>query len=154
MWESTPAHTYAKGPVCIIGDAAHYSCPFLPSGPGMSCEDSLILSTLLGNAGSSAGARVALSLYDQAQRPYTQRTVEMSKEVAMLALGLSDFDINTIVHEPTKQDLILLLHNLVGVLKTQLETATPLNIFGTTQDSWLEDSPPGQNSEAAEDSAS
>lgn len=49
------------------------------SGAGMSIEDSLILSTLLGRATSTAEAQVALKLYDQVRRPRTQRIVESSR---------------------------------------------------------------------------
>ena len=62
-----------------MGDAAHATTPWQGSGAGMSIEDSLILSTLLGHAKCPTEARVALRVYDSVRRPRTQRVVELSK---------------------------------------------------------------------------
>lgn len=53
----------------------------------MSVEDSLILSSLLGKARSSAEAIVALRVYDQVRRPRTQRIVESSRGTGEIAMG-------------------------------------------------------------------
>jgi salicylate hydroxylase len=72
------------GPVCITGDAAHSTTPFQGSGAGISIEDSLILSTLLGRATSASEAEVALKVYNRVRRPRTQRVVQSSRETAWL----------------------------------------------------------------------
>jgi len=87
LWEHPPAHTYASGPLCVMGDAAHATTPWQGSGGGMSIEDSLVLSTLLGRATSLNEAQVALKAYDHVRRPRTQRIVESSLGTGMMLLG-------------------------------------------------------------------
>jgi salicylate hydroxylase len=91
LWEHhLPARTYVSGPICIIGDAAHATTPWQGSGGGMSLEDSLVLSTLLGHAKTPAEARLALEAYDQVRRPRTQRIVESSRETGAILTGAGD----------------------------------------------------------------
>ncbi|KAI0910064.1 hypothetical protein F4823DRAFT_387513 [Ustulina deusta] len=87
LWEHPPARTYVSGPLCVMGDAAHATTPWHGSGGGMSIEDSLILSTLLGRAKTPIEARAALKAYDHVRRPRTQRIVESSRETGMMLLG-------------------------------------------------------------------
>ncbi|KAI0189061.1 hypothetical protein F4808DRAFT_445754 [Astrocystis sublimbata] len=87
LWEHLPARTYASGPLCLMGDAAHATTPWHGSGGGMSVEDSLILSTLLGRARSPIEAQAALKAYDHVRRPRTQRIVESSRVTGMMLLG-------------------------------------------------------------------
>lgn len=53
----------------------------------MSIEDSLVLSTLLGNAQTVAHAIIALKVYDTARRERTQRIVESSRETGFIMTG-------------------------------------------------------------------
>ncbi|KAK2606056.1 hypothetical protein QQS21_003574 [Conoideocrella luteorostrata] len=87
LWDHPPARTYTSGPICIMGDAAHATTPWQGSGCGMSIEDSLILSTLLGRSKTPAEATVALRVYDQVRRPRTQRIVESSKCTGIIMTG-------------------------------------------------------------------
>ncbi|KAI1355778.1 hypothetical protein F5Y01DRAFT_269842, partial [Xylaria sp. FL0043] len=87
LWEHPPARTYVSGPICVVGDAAHATTPWQGSGGGMSIEDSLILSTLLGRARSPREAQAALKAYDKVRRPRTQQIVESSRETGMMLIG-------------------------------------------------------------------
>lgn len=87
LWEHPPARTYVSGSMCIIGDAAHATMPWQGSGGGMSIEDSLILSALLGRATTPTEALKALKIYDEVRRPRTQQIVESSKETGLVATG-------------------------------------------------------------------
>ncbi|KAI0976018.1 hypothetical protein F4678DRAFT_456346 [Xylaria arbuscula] len=87
LWEHPPAHTYVSGPICVVGDAAHATTPWQGSGGGMSIEDSLILSTVLGRAKSLLEAKVALKAYDHVRRPRTQRIVESSRDTGVMLIG-------------------------------------------------------------------
>nr|XP_023908623.1 6-methylsalicylic acid decarboxylase atA-like [Quercus suber] len=87
LWEHLPAHTYVSGPVCMIGDAAHATTPFMGSGGGMCVEDTLIMSTLLGRATTTAEAEIALKVYDQVRRQRTQDVVVASRETGTLITG-------------------------------------------------------------------
>lgn len=79
--------TYASGPLCVTGDAAHATTPWQASGAGMSLEDSAVLSTLLGRAETPAMARAALKAYSQVRRPRTQRIVESSRRIGQISIG-------------------------------------------------------------------
>ncbi|XXH02248.1 hypothetical protein Hte_008617 [Hypoxylon texense] len=57
------------------------------SGAGISVEDSLILSTLLGRAGTPTEALTALKVYDGVRRPRTQRIVESSRVTGDMLTG-------------------------------------------------------------------
>ncbi|KAI1097693.1 FAD/NAD(P)-binding domain-containing protein [Jackrogersella minutella] len=87
IWEHPPARTYVSGPMCLIGDAAHATTPWQGSGGGMSIEDSLILSTLLGHAKTPAEGLTALKIYDHIRRPRTQRIVESSRLTGLMLTG-------------------------------------------------------------------
>ncbi|KAK8030411.1 hypothetical protein PG990_000145 [Apiospora arundinis] len=65
LWDHPPARTYVSGPICVVGDAAHAMTPWQGSGAGMSIEDSLVLSTLLGRATTPTEVLKALEVYDQ-----------------------------------------------------------------------------------------
>ncbi|KAK8017369.1 hypothetical protein PG993_013695 [Apiospora rasikravindrae] len=87
LWEHPPAHTYVSGPICVTGDAAHATTPWQGSGAGMSIEDSLILSTLLGNANTPVQACKGLRIYDKLRRARTQQVVESSRGTGVILTG-------------------------------------------------------------------
>lgn len=87
LWEHLPAHTYASGPLCVMGDAAHATTPWQASGGGMSVEDSFIISSLLSQAKTTNEAVNALKAYDQVRRPRTQRIVESSLGTGAIMTG-------------------------------------------------------------------
>ncbi|RYP33275.1 hypothetical protein DL767_004828 [Monosporascus sp. MG133] len=94
LWEHPPARTYVAGPLCVMGDAAHATTPWQGSGGGMSIEDSLILSTLLGSAKNPIEALTALKVYDQVRRPRTQRIVESSRVTGAILTGSGEATFN------------------------------------------------------------
>ncbi|KAI0015786.1 salicylate hydroxylase [Xylariomycetidae sp. FL0641] len=94
LWEHPPARTYVDGPLCVVGDAAHATTPWQGAGGGMSIEDSLILSTLLGRAETPAQARTALKVYDRVRRPRTQRIVESSRGTGEILTGVSEMGLD------------------------------------------------------------
>ncbi|KAG6359573.1 hypothetical protein INS49_013094 [Diaporthe citri] len=87
LWEHPPARTHVSGPVCIMGDAAHATTPWQGSGGGMTIEDALILSSVLGRATSQKEACMALRVYDEVRRPRTQRIVESSRGTGLILAG-------------------------------------------------------------------
>lgn len=90
LWDHPPARTYASGPICVIGDAAHATTPWQGSGCSMSIEDALVLSTLLGRSKTLEEATLALRVYDQVRRPRTQRIVESSRGTGVIMIGRGD----------------------------------------------------------------
>lgn len=87
LWEHLHAHTYASGPLCVLGDAAHATTPWQASGGGMSVEDSFILSSLLSHAKTTKEAVHALKAYDEVRRPRTQRIVDSSRGTGVIMTG-------------------------------------------------------------------
>ncbi|EGC48754.1 salicylate hydroxylase [Histoplasma capsulatum var. duboisii H88] len=104
LWDHPPARTYVAGPICIMGDAAHATTPWQGSGCGMSFEDSLILSTLLGRSTTPAESLVALQIYDQVRRPRTQRIVESSRGTGLMLVG--KWEVTGLDLEKLRQDLL------------------------------------------------
>ncbi|POS74231.1 hypothetical protein DHEL01_v207376 [Diaporthe helianthi] len=90
LWVHLPARTYVSGPKCVIGDAAHATTPWQGSRAGMSIEDSLVISTLLGRSKNREEALVALKTYDEARRPRTQRIIQSSRATGVIEMGRGD----------------------------------------------------------------
>ncbi|KAH9903622.1 hypothetical protein F4778DRAFT_91962 [Xylariomycetidae sp. FL2044] len=127
----------SQAPVCVTGDAAHSTTPWQGSGGGMSIEDSLILSSVLGHAKNPLEALVGSQVYDRVRRPRTQRIVESSShhgyhsdgtgrggtgpgeaQVVLLALGFSFIDIDMERHRDEALEMMdgeLKLKGLVRV---------------------------------------
>ncbi|TVY90612.1 FAD-dependent monooxygenase [Lachnellula willkommii] len=81
-----PAPTYARGKVCVIGDAAHATSPHHGSGAGFAIEDSAVLAELLASpsAKTPSGLRAALQAYDQCRRERSQWLVASSRRAGEL----------------------------------------------------------------------
>jgi salicylate hydroxylase len=91
-----PALYYAKGRVCVAGDAAHAAGPHLGAGGGMGVEDALVLAGLLAEVdrrvrepvegGRSKGELVAKALeaYNEARYRRTQHVVKETREACDL----------------------------------------------------------------------
>lgn len=107
LWDHPKARTYVSGPICVTGDAAHSTTPWQGSGGGMSIEDSLILSTLLGHAKTQAEAVVALKVYDQVRRPRTQRIVDSSRATGDMLTGTVKLDPKTVTSFMSRWDFII-----------------------------------------------
>ncbi|TVY81970.1 FAD-dependent monooxygenase afoD [Lachnellula suecica] len=82
-----PAPTYAKGRVCIAGDAAHASSPFHGAGTTTGVEDALVLADLLERvqAGPLEGRpprlEAALRAYSSVRMERSQWLVKSSREI-------------------------------------------------------------------------
>ncbi|KAI1740227.1 hypothetical protein F4680DRAFT_420083 [Xylaria scruposa] len=107
LWDHPKASSYVFGPICITGDAAHSTTPWQGSGGGMSIEDSLILSTLLGRAKTPTEALTALQVYDQVRRPRTQRIVESSRATGNMLIGNEQMDPETLRTFMSRWDFII-----------------------------------------------
>jgi salicylate hydroxylase len=71
LYDRAPSTSWGRGPVTLLGDAAHPMLPFLAQGAAMAIEDAAILAHELAR---SAGDRAAaLRNYETARRPRTAR---------------------------------------------------------------------------------
>lgn len=73
-----PADTYARGRVCLAGDAAHASSPFHGAGACMGVEDALVLVSVLETALSKAGGLSKTKAVSAALQAYSTIRLERS----------------------------------------------------------------------------
>lgn len=88
-----PVPCYAKGRVCISGDAAHATTPHHGAGAGFCIEDSAVLAELLvtarsavadGSVSMAAAVEAAFAAFDACRRPRTQWLVQSSRRTGDL----------------------------------------------------------------------
>jgi salicylate hydroxylase len=72
---------WTKGPIALLGDAAHAMLPFAAQGAGMAIEDAAVLAECLSDAGSenSAGIPAALHRYAQSRRARVARMARTAR---------------------------------------------------------------------------
>lgn len=78
-FDSRAAKTYAKGRVCLLGDAAHASTSHQGAGAGMASEDAYIITHLLRGAHGSQDAVGTFRVLDKIRWDRTQYVVETSR---------------------------------------------------------------------------
>ncbi|OLN92811.1 Salicylate hydroxylase 3 [Colletotrichum chlorophyti] len=81
-----PLPTFAKGRICLIGDAAHASTPYQGSGAGICLEDAAVLASLLadGRVQDGAGLEAAFSAFDAVRRERGHFLVDSSRRTGEL----------------------------------------------------------------------
>jgi len=75
-----PVGRWGRGPVTLIGDAAHPTLPYLASGAVMALEDAVVLGREVER--SPADLPAALRAYEKARQPRTARIVRSSHRLA------------------------------------------------------------------------
>ncbi|GAB7364131.1 hypothetical protein MBLNU230_g4682t1 [Neophaeotheca triangularis] len=71
---------YAKGGVCMMGDAAHASMPFAGNGAAQALEDAAVLDALFGQVGRVEHVPAALAVFDQVRRKRSQEVVDLARK--------------------------------------------------------------------------
>jgi len=84
LFNHLPCDTYAKGRVCLIGDAAHATTPHQGSGAGMAVEDAYVMSKILAGVKRAEDLPVAFESFDYCRRARTQKLVTTSKDAGQL----------------------------------------------------------------------
>ncbi len=87
IWDIDPFHTWAKGRIAILGDAAHNTSPDIGQGGGMALEDAFVLATTL--AAHPDDPVGALRRYHRIQSP---RAAELVLRARRRALETHAFD--------------------------------------------------------------
>ena len=82
LFDHPECHTFYKGNVALIGDAAHASTPHQGAGCGQAFEDALIMCSLLADEAVETREHVesAFAAYDAVRRPRTLEVVRTSRE--------------------------------------------------------------------------
>ncbi|KAF2210597.1 hypothetical protein CERZMDRAFT_113150 [Cercospora zeae-maydis SCOH1-5] len=107
-----PLPYFAKGTICLIGDAAHATSPHHGAGAGFCVEDSAVLSDLLAdeNVRTQQDIEAAFEVFDEQRRARGHFLVQTSQHIGncyeWLADGVGD-DFQKIEHEINSRNAIL-----------------------------------------------
>ncbi|KAI1477969.1 FAD/NAD(P)-binding domain-containing protein [Daldinia eschscholtzii] len=71
---------YARGPIAMLGDAAHAAMPFAGNGAAQALEDAAVLDSLLGHVRRPAQIERALLAFDRVRRPRSQAVVDLARK--------------------------------------------------------------------------
>jgi salicylate hydroxylase len=71
LYDIPPLRRWGRGPVTLLGDAAHAMLPFLAQGAAMAIEDAAVLAQCIGAAPEDVAG--AMRRYEQARRPRTTK---------------------------------------------------------------------------------
>ncbi|KAI0180074.1 salicylate hydroxylase [Hypoxylon sp. FL1284] len=93
QWEHKMTPTYFEDRVCLMGDAAHASSPWMGAGAGVAIEDAMVLGALFAKISSPTEIPAAFQAYDTVRRPRCQRVVDTSRETGLLFCGEFGLDI-------------------------------------------------------------
>lgn len=83
VFDVPPLESYAKGKMCLLGDAAHASTPHLGAGAGMAFEDAYIMSTILGALHDEKQVPAAFQAFDAARKARTRQVVLCSRQAGL-----------------------------------------------------------------------
>ncbi|KAI0165448.1 salicylate hydroxylase [Hypoxylon sp. FL1284] len=87
QWEQKATPTYARGRVCIVGDAAHTTTPWQGSGAALAIEDAMVLGALLGAVKSPGEISTAMEAFSNVRRPRCQRVIDSSRGTGDILCG-------------------------------------------------------------------
>ncbi|KAI6083364.1 salicylate hydroxylase [Hypoxylon rubiginosum] len=93
QWEHKTTPTYFEDRVCLMGDAAHASTPWMGAGAGVAVEDAMVLGALFANISSPKEITAAFKAYDMVRRPRCQKVVDTSRETGLLFCGEFGLDV-------------------------------------------------------------
>jgi salicylate hydroxylase len=71
LYDLAPLRQWGRGPVTLLGDAAHATLPFLAQGAAMAIEDAAVLAQCIGAAPEDVAG--AMRRYEQVRRPRTTK---------------------------------------------------------------------------------
>ncbi|TVY81767.1 6-methylsalicylic acid decarboxylase atA [Lachnellula suecica] len=85
LFDHPPASTYARGNLCLVGDAAHATTPHSGAGAGFAIEDVHLLSGLLTSefVKEKGDLEGVFRAYDEVRRPRSQELVVRSRRNGM-----------------------------------------------------------------------
>ena len=86
LFDRDPAHSWSRGSLTLLGDAAHPMLPFLGQGACSALEDAVALGAALTR---SASVEPALAAYESERRPRAAKLVKGSRRAGRAALAES-----------------------------------------------------------------
>lgn len=79
LYDRAPLAAWARGPVCLLGDACHAMTPFMAQGAAQGIEDAVVLARCLDGV-DRGGIAAALERYQRNRLPRTSRIQKTSHE--------------------------------------------------------------------------
>lgn len=76
--------TYYKNQICLVGDAAHASTPFLAAGAGQGLEDAALLSNMMSMVIKPEQFSAVFAAYDAVRRPRATSVIKLSYDAGLL----------------------------------------------------------------------
>ncbi|KAI0060946.1 FAD/NAD-P-binding domain-containing protein [Artomyces pyxidatus] len=125
--------TYVKGPIALLGDAAHAMLPHLGAGAGQGIEDGYLLSRLLGHPETNKGnIEAVLRAYDQVRVPRANGVSRGSKFAGEVYDGLGPSGSSS---EGRRADLDLIFdaawhHDMEADVRMSVDWLTDQRVFG------------------------
>lgn len=86
-WESPETPFYNRHGLCIMGDAAHATIPWMGQGACLSTEDAAVMSALLDSLRSAQDLPAAFEAFNFVRRERAEYVVRQSQEAAKLLTG-------------------------------------------------------------------
>lgn len=83
-WEHKSTLSFANGPICVMGDAAHASTPWQGSGAALAMEDAVVLAAVLGQVEKAADVAAAFEGYSVARMERAQRVIDSSRKTGRI----------------------------------------------------------------------
>lgn len=87
LYEHKTTPTYARGPVFIMGDAAHAATLWQGSGVGQAFEDAMILGVLFSGIDTADQVPMAFAIYEEVRRPRVQVILDSGRASGMVLCG-------------------------------------------------------------------
>jgi salicylate hydroxylase len=82
LFSAPDLDAWTKGPIALIGDAAHAMLPFAAQGAGMAIEDAAVLAKCLADAPGEVGA--SLHRYEALRRPRVTRVQQTARQLGQI----------------------------------------------------------------------
>ncbi|KAG6064583.1 hypothetical protein E4U32_008279 [Claviceps aff. humidiphila group G2b] len=121
-----PPPTFAKGPVCLVGDAAHATSPHHGAGAGFCIEDAAVLAQLFANDEilDRRAVQVALAVYDACRRERASWLVQSSRHIGntyeWIAEGIEN-DFTKIQEEITHRNGVIANADIMAMCDEAIE---------------------------------
>jgi 2-polyprenyl-6-methoxyphenol hydroxylase-like FAD-dependent oxidoreductase len=84
LYELDPLDTWGRGPVTLLGDAAHPMLPHAGQGAAQALEDAVALGAVLRDAADPPAIDTALRLYERVRAERTRKIVELARRNARM----------------------------------------------------------------------
>lgn len=92
QWHSPGTPFYNRDTLCIMGDAAHATLPWMGQGACLSLEDAAVLSASLGKLDSARHLPAAFQAFTNARRDRAEHVIRQSERAAKLLTGQLSMD--------------------------------------------------------------